>query len=125
MKRALKSLNHALSGFSHALQRERNLQLFLMGYIVVIILGAFLHLKPDEWLAIILSGGLFMAMELLNTALERFVDVFDEYRKIIKPSDTHHLGLKLTKDVASAASLVSLIVVVCVVLIVFVPHMIG
>lgn len=124
MKRSYTSLRHALSGLRHAIDRERNLRLFLYGYVVVMGVGMVRGLKEYEWLSIIVCGGLFLATELINTAIERLVDAFDAHRHKTDPhAERMHTGLKCTKDIASAASLVALVTNVVIILAVFLtPH---
>lgn len=121
MKRIRRSFGFASEGLMHAMKIERSLQLFIPVYILVLILGGPVHLLTWEWLALILAGGLFLATELLNTALERLADVLDEERKLAGRK-TFHAKMKATKDVAAAASLVSLVAVIAVVLVVFQPY---
>ena len=121
MRKIKRSLGFAVEGVSHAFEHERNLRLFLCGYIVVLCLGAFERLLTWEWLAIIIAGGLFFCIELLNTSLERLTDVIDENRKIAGGA-VFHAGLKQAKDVAAGASFVCLIMNVIVIVLVFWPY---
>lgn len=116
-----KSLGHALAGLRHAVSLERNLQLFLLGFGLLLLLGAIVGLLTWEWLALILAGGLFLATELLNTALERISDVLDDERKLLGRREFHQ-GVRDTKDVAASASLVSLIIVGIVTILIFAPY---
>jgi diacylglycerol kinase len=75
-----------------------------------------------EWTILLIAGGLFLAVELMNTAMERLVDTLDDYQKQLLGSH-FHLGLKMAKDVASGASLVSLTIVIAVILIILLPHL--
>lgn len=121
MRRIRKSFGFALAGLQHAVAMERNLQLFLPVYALVLILGWMVRLLTWEWLALIIAGGMFLSVELLNTALERLTDVLDDQRKTI--GRTHYFRtLKAAKDVGAAASLVSLIAMIAVVCIVFAPY---
>src|SRR3989344_1893730 len=122
MHKIVRSFGHAREGFMHAFVRERNFRLFCIGYILLLGFGYFLRLSPAEWVAILLSGGVFLAIELLNTALERLVDTVDELRKTEPSAVPYHLGLKATKDTAAAASLVSLIFLIAIVGIIFTPY---
>ena len=115
------SLGYALAGILHAFERERNLRLFLAGYVLVVACGIAVRLLAWEWLALVLSGGLFFTAELLNTAMERLSDVLDHERKLLG-RHAYHVGIRAGKDVAAAASLVSLITTIIVVLIVFWPY---
>ena len=121
MRRMLRSLGYSLEGLAHAVRRERNIRFFLAGYFVVLCLGAYVSLRSWEWVAIVLSGGLFLSVELLNTSFERLTDAFDHARKLQGDTGLQE-GLKWTKDVSSAAALVALVVNVAVILIVLVPY---
>jgi len=121
MRKMKRSLGYALTGFRHALTHERNIQFFLAGYFVILLLGALLRLLLWEWIAILFCGGLFLVAELLNTALEHLADVFDDHRKVQHgPAYLH--ALKNAKDVAAAASLAALLTTIVVVCIVFWPY---
>ncbi len=121
MKHLRRSFGFAFEGFVHAMQIERNLQLFVPIYILVLVLGGLVRLLTWEWLALILAGGCFMSIELLNTALERLSDVLDEERKLLGRK-SFHAKMKATKDVAAAASLISLIAVIAVIILIFRPY---
>lgn len=121
MKRLRRSFGFASEGLIHAMKIERSLQLFVPVYILTLMLGALVHLLTWEWLALILAGGCFLGIELLNTALERLADVLDEERKLAGRK-SFHAKMKATKDVAAAASLMSLIAVIAVVILVFQPY---
>lgn len=121
MRRIRKSFGFAVEGLTHAVEMERNLQLFIPVYILVLVLGGMVQLITWEWLALIITGGLFLSIELLNTAIERLADVLDEERKL-SGRRGFHAKMKATKDVAAAASLMSLIAVIATVCIVFAPY---
>ena len=123
MQKMKRSLGFAIEGMFHAFEYERNLRFFFCGYVVVLCLGAFVRLLTWEWLAIIIAGGVFFCVELLNTSLERLTDVIDENRKIAGGA-VFHMGLKQAKDVAAGASLVCLVMNVIVIVLVFWPYFI-
>jgi diacylglycerol kinase len=120
MKRLKKSFSHAIDGLAHAVSRERNLQLFLPVYGVVLIIGAYVHLLTWEWLTLIIAGFSFFAVEMLNTALERLTDVLDDQKK--SAGRHYHASMKATKDVAAGGSLVIFIALVFVIAAVFWPY---
>lgn len=110
MQKIIRSFGFACEGFLQAFRSERNIRLFCAGFFVVIIAAAILRIKPAEWMLLIFAGGIFLSVELLNTALEHAIDVIEEHRP--KSDDNgYHAGLKAAKDVAAAASLVALILV--------------
>lgn len=121
MKRLRKSFGHALDGLTHAFSIEKNLQIFLPAYAVVLMLGLWIGLLAWEWLALILTGGFFLSIELLNTSLERLADILDDQKKVVG-SRKYHSTLKASKDVAAGASLVSLTATIVVIIIVFMPY---
>jgi undecaprenol kinase len=116
-----KSFGFAFQGVKHAIKMERNLQLFLPVYALVLILGGMVRLIAWEWLALILAGSMFFSIELLNTAIERLTDVLDDERKVVGRNHYFKM-LKAAKDVGAGASLISLIAMIAVVCIVFGPY---
>ena len=107
MRKYVHSIGYALSGLSHAVTTERNFPLFIGAYILSLIAGLFLQLDLQQFAIVILSGGMFLAIELLNTALERFADAFDTHTR--KQDDVHHKAIKRTKDVAAGAALIAIL----------------
>lgn len=122
MRKTINSFRHALRGIGHAIATERNLRLFVVIFTLVLLFGIERGLHSLEWMILLTAGGTFMVIELLNTALERLVDVVDEEMR--KSETGFHVKLKATKDTASAAALVSFAVVVCVIIIIFMPYLI-
>ncbi|QOR68984.1 diacylglycerol kinase family protein [Cytobacillus suaedae] len=108
--RLLKSFSFATEGLIHAIKRERNLQIHLVISVFVIGLSFYLNITKIEWsIVIILIGGM-LSLELMNTAIERVVDlVTKEYHPIAK----------IAKDVAAAAVLVFALISVVVGSIIF------
>lgn len=121
MGRIITSFGHAVEGLRHAFRHERNLRLFTVGYALLLLLSTFLPLAAWEWTALILAGGLFFSVELLNTALERLTDAVDHARRSQGDSSLH-AGLKATKDVAAASAFVSLCAAAAVIALVLIPH---
>lgn len=122
MRHILRSLGYALEGFFHAMIREKNLQLFILGYAAVLLFAKTLSLERWEWTALVISGGVFVTVELFNTALERLTDAVDSLPKESANALLHH-SMKAAKDVAAAAALTGLVVVAMTVLFVLLPHL--
>lgn len=120
MRRIKRSFGYAVSGLKHAFKVERNLRLFLPTFLLVLVLGGITRLLVWEWLALIISGGAFLATELLNTAIERLADVLDHERKL--QGRGFHAGMKACKDVAAGASLVMFFALIIVIVMVFWPY---
>jgi diacylglycerol kinase len=120
MHRYLKSLGYALEGLIHAFLTERNLKIFVALYGLSLLISWTLHIHVRDWEMVILSGGLFIAVELVNTALERFADAFYTHAKA--QDDLHTHAIKATKDIAAGASLVCLVGWIVVLIMIYSPH---
>lgn len=116
----VQSFLYALEGITHALTTERNLRVFAVMYLLSLALGWILNLEQSEWPFIVFAGGMFLAVELVNTALERLADAFHDHS--VKQADHYHDSIKATKDIAAGASLVCAVVWLSVLILVFIPH---
>lgn len=116
----VQSFLYALEGLAHALQTERNTRLFTAAFLATLVAGGFAKLTTAEWPLLIFSGIAFLAVELINTALERFVDAFHTHSS--KQEDVHYHALKATKDVAAAAALLMALGWATVVVMTFLPY---
>jgi diacylglycerol kinase len=108
MKRMIKSFGFSLSGLWHAISHERNIQLFLYGHgLLILIAGYFRLFTREEALIITIFAMGFLITELINTSIERLADTVDDHEK--KRNAGHfHVGIQQTKDVSAAASLIAL-----------------
>jgi undecaprenol kinase len=120
MSHIFRSLGFALEGLHHALIREKNLQLFLVGYIAVLAFSATRMLEPWEWTALLVSGGAFVAVELFNTALERLTDAVDALPKE-EGNVALHQSMKAAKDVSAAAALIGFCTVIVTIVLILGP----
>ncbi len=109
MKKSAQSLGHATRGLLHALKHERNLRMFVLGHTLLLLLGTVLRVDLISLLVATLVAGIFVSIELLNTAIERLADTVDDCEKT-RLGGHFHVGIKQAKDVASAAALIMLIV---------------
>lgn len=96
------SFKYAWAGLSYAFKTQRNFRIHTFIGIIAIGLSILLKLQPIETVVIVLTIGLVMAMELLNTAIESVVDL------TVKKS--YHDLAKIAKDCAAGAVLVSAMV---------------
>ena len=83
--------------------------------IVVLMLSIVLNISAIEWIAVGFCIAFVIAMEMLNTAIEKLCDVV--HRDI-------HPGIKKVKDIAAGAVLVSAIFSLITGLIIFLPKII-
>ena len=110
--RFLHSFTFAISGIFHAVRHERNMRIHSIVTIIVIILSWFYHLSAIEWMFISFAICGVLALELVNTCIERVVDLVTE--------EFHPLA-KQAKDVAAGAVLLYAIISVVIGCIIFLP----
>lgn len=92
----IKSVPHAFRGIISLIKNDNNFRIHLLAVVVVIIVGFWIELTESEWLAVIITMGVVLAFEAMNTAIETIID-------LVSP-DYHDLAKK-TKDVAAGAVL--------------------
>lgn len=109
-----KSFGHAVNGLFYAIQTERNLKIHLIISIFVGITGWYLQFSPIEWSIILGCFGLVIGAELMNTAIEKLVD-------LVSPDINPKAGL--VKDIAAGAVLVCAIVAALIGCIIFIPKL--
>lgn len=112
MQKFLRSFKFATAGIIHCLKAERNFKIHVIMALLVIIAGIATKLSPIEWFIIIIFISGVLALELVNTALERIVDLV---------TAEHHLLAKQAKDAAAGAVLVFAIGSAIAGLIIFIP----
>ena len=108
-----KSLSHATKGLGHVLRNERNFQNELFVALVVILAMIYFRVTRTEMVALFLVIAGVLILELLNTVVERVVD-------ILKPRI--HPYARLIKDLMAAVVLISAIFSVIVGVIIFLPY---
>ncbi|WP_445490352.1 diacylglycerol kinase family protein [Niallia sp. 03133] len=108
----LSSFRLALSGILSAIKKERNLKIHLIISMIVLALGCYYQVSAVEWLFLSIAVGFVIAMELMNTALERVVDlVTKEYHPLAKQA----------KDIAAGAVFIAAILSLVIGFIIFFP----
>ena len=112
----LDSVKDCLRGISYTFKTENNFKREIVLGIIVIICGLFFKLSLIEWVIIILLINTVLVGELINTALERTVDLYTkEYNEIARA----------IKDAASASVLVICISSSIIGLLIFIPKIIN
>lgn len=110
----IRSFSYAGRGILSAFRTERNIRIHFTMAILVVILGAIFHISRMEWLIIIVVIGGMIALELINTAIERIVDLVT--------TEFHPLA-KEAKDIAAGAVFIYALLSVLVGLIIFLPKL--
>lgn len=109
------SVNHAMDGINYTREHEKNfrIELFMMG--LVLMAGIYFRVSSMEWLILLLTIALVLTLEMVNTSIERCVDlVTKEYHELAKNA----------KDVAAGAVFVMSIFSVCIGIVIFLPKII-
>ncbi|WP_342505223.1 diacylglycerol kinase family protein [Sporosarcina sp. FSL K6-2383] len=112
MRKFFKAFDYASSGILYGIKAERNLKFHLVAAAVVSVAGLFTRLSAMEWCIVLLLVGGMLALEMMNAAIERVVDLIT--------LEIHPLA-KQAKDLAAGAVLVYAIISVIIGLIIFVP----
>lgn len=113
--RFFRSFSYAFAGIKHVVLTERNMRIHLAVALLVIICGFVFSIATYEWLVILLLIGGVFVLEMINSALERVVDlVTKEYHPLAKHA----------KDIAAGAVLIYAILSVIIGVIIFLPKMI-
>lgn len=114
MKRFFKSWGFAFDGLIYFFKNEKNGQLELVAAIIAIVLGFYFTISPTEWFAILLCIGGVLALEMLNSSLEKLCDHLHPEK---------HNNIKIVKDIAAAAVTIFSIISLVIGLIVFLPRL--
>jgi diacylglycerol kinase len=93
-----RSFRYAYEGVKYALSTQRNLKFHFFAAFVVLLAALYVRLSKLEILFILLAVAIMIVTELINTAIEKTVD--------LAMPDRHPLA-KIAKDVAAASVLVS------------------
>lgn len=108
------SFVHAWQGLLLAFRREQSFRIQIMVALVILILILLLPLQRWERSLLILASGAVLVLELVNSVVERFVDM-------VKPRV--HEYAKEIKDLAAAAVFVMACTAAVLALIIFWPYM--
>ena len=92
------SFANAWTGVVESIQGERNLRIHVSAMVLVVAAGIALSIDSVRWALIFISCGLVLVTELLNTAVERLVDMV---------TTNHCEEARQVKDMAAGAVLVA------------------
>ncbi len=111
-KRLIRSFGYASKGLQYVIKHEQNMQVHLAAAILALVLAWWLNLPLLHWMILLLVIAGMFALEIMNTAIERTVDLFTE---------EFHPIAKRAKDIAAAAVLVYCALALVIGLLLFVP----
>lgn len=115
LRRIMTSLKFAIQGLVHALKNEKNFLVHVTVGLIVILSGIIFQLTKVEWLFVIICIFGMLALELVNSAIERTVDLITLEKKPLA---------KQAKDLAAAAVFIYALMTVIIGLIIFLPKLI-
>lgn len=110
VRRWLKGFRYAYEGIRYALGTQRNMKFHFFVSFAVLLLALLLHLPRTDILFLLLAVTLVVVAELVNTAIEKAVDL---------AMPKQHPTAKIAKDVAAAAVLTTAVFAAVVGMIVF------
>ena len=111
--RLMKSFGHAFEGLEHSFKRDQNLRIHFFFFVIVVIMSIVLKVNPFEMGILGIMILLVMITEMINTAIERMVDL------IIKE---HREDAKIAKDVAAGMVFLTAAGSLVVGLLIFLPY---
>ena len=109
------SASHAIDGINYTASHERNFRIELAAACLVTLLSYFLKVSVVEWCILLLTISLVLVLEMVNTAIERTVDLVTK--------DYYELA-KNAKDVAAGAVLIASMFSVILGILIFLPKII-
>tara|TARA_B100001093_G_C25994922_1_gene663089 strand:+ start:26 stop:394 length:369 start_codon:yes stop_codon:yes gene_type:complete len=109
-----RSFKYAIQGFKIAFLNEFKIRLHSAIVLVVVTGGLLLNLSIFEWISVVISMGIVLITELINTSIETLSDT-------LHPDVSE--GIKNTKDIAASAVLIASTTALTIGLIVFIPYL--
>ncbi len=109
------SVGHALDGVHYTINHERNFRIELFFAILVSLASFFLKVSLIEWSILVLVIGMVLSLEMVNTAIERSIDlVTKDYKELAR----------IAKDVSAGAVFIMSAFSVILGILIFLPKII-
>lgn len=109
-----RKFSFAWNGIKAAYRSEQSFRIQLAVSVAVVLAGGLLGLTQLEWLFVVTAIGVVLSLELLNTTIEKILD-------LLHPAQ--HERVKFIKDVSAAAVFVSSLAAAIVGLVVFARYL--
>ena len=113
VKAFIKSFHHPFCGILTSFVIGRNIKVHYIAALVAILSGLYFGISKIEFLVILLVSSQVICLEMINTAIERTIDLV---------TSDYHVYAKIAKDVAAGAVLVASIVATIIGGIIFLPY---
>jgi diacylglycerol kinase len=114
--RHVKSFKYAFEGIFHALMHEPNFRIQVVIAAIAVWLGFHYSISNAEWGILIISLGMLLSAEMVNTVVEDLLDV------ILPEND---VAVKIIKDLSAGFVLVTAFSVLLIVLLIFYGRIVG
>ena len=108
-----KSFSYALKGLRYVIMSERNARIHLVLAVLALLASIIFNISLQEWLFVAVSITLVFFAEIVNTAIEKTLDLI---------SQENNQMVKIIKDMMAAAVLVTAITAFTVASVIFVPR---
>ena len=112
VKRFFMGFMYAWQGILYGIKKESNFRFHLTAAIIVCIAAFYFSINKMEWLFVMTAIGGMLSLELINTAIEKVVDLVTE---------EYHPLAKAAKDAAAGAVFVYAVFSMIVGIIIFLP----
>lgn len=116
ISKRIHSFVFAFNGIAYVFRFQHNAWIHLTAAIIAISAGIWKGISTSEWIAITVVSGMVISMEIINTAIEKLVD-------IVHPEFSQKAGQ--IKDIAAGAVLVSAIAAFITGIVIFLPYFIN
>ncbi len=112
-KRIIYSTKYSIDGLVYAYKNEKSLWIHAFLSVVTILLSFLFEITPNQWSIVLITLGVVLAFELVNTAVEAVVDMVTlEYNELAR----------IAKDCCSAATCVMTFMGIIIIGVIFGPH---
>ncbi len=112
-KKLLRSFGYAFKGIARLLKTEQNARIHFTAMVVAFLLAILFHVNHLEAAILFMAVVLVFAMEIINTAIEKIID-------LLHP-DNHHI-IEKVKDALAGSVLIAATIATVVALLVFYPY---
>lgn len=113
IRQFFKSFTYAIQGMKYLYQHEQNIRIQTAVAMIVLLCGYFFQLSRTEWVVILLLIAFVLVLEIVNSVIERFID-------IVKPR--FHSHVQVIKDMLAAMVFFAAVSASIIGIIIFWPH---
>ena len=112
LKERGRSFKYAFAGIKNAVCTQRNARIHLVAAIVAVTCGIILEISVIEWMFVVVAIGFVITAEIINTAIEKLVD-------LVSPERQEKAGI--VKDLSAGAVLIASLMAFLIGSIIFIP----